>query len=47
MAPRKKAVPTIKKEIEKVLQEVLPTEKKYRCDFETWEEYYAYKGPKG
>ena len=43
MAARKKAVPVLKKKLEKPV----PTEKKHRCDFKTWEEYYAYKGPKG
>ncbi len=34
-----KAKPAAKKAVVK--------EKKYRCDFSTWEEYYKYDGPKG
>ena len=55
MAPRKSA--TVKKVVERevqpgvvseeVVEVPVPTEKKYRCDFKTWKEYAAYKGPKG
>jgi len=50
MAPRKSATdgtakPAVLKKEE--VKEVVPTEKKYRCDFKTWKEYEAYKGPKG
>ena len=41
----KKVVPR-KKEV-KPKEEVIPTEKKYRYQFNTWDEYHAYKGPKG
>ena len=45
MAPRKKVdgeVVPVKK-----IEEVVPTEKKYRYQFKSWDEYHAYKGPKG
>ena len=49
MAPRKKVdgevVPV--KKVTKPTEEVLPTEKKYRYQFKSWDEYHAYKGPKG
>ncbi len=48
MAPRKSA--TEKKEeqvVEEQPKEVIPTEKKNRCDFKDWDEYWSYKGPKG
>ena len=50
MAPRKSATEAVKKELEKreeVKVEVpVPTEEKSRCDFNNWEEYWSYKGPK-
>jgi len=49
MAPRKSAAE--KKEVEvkevKVEVETEVLQKKYRYDFKTWKEYWAYKGPKG
>ncbi len=50
MAPRKSA--TTEKKEEQVVEvqpkeEVIPTEKKYRYDFNDWDEYWSYKGPKG
>ena len=33
-----------KKKVEEVK---VPTEKKYRYQFKTWDEYYKYAGPKG
>ena len=49
MAPRKSA--TEKKEEvvvpEPKVEEVVPTELKYRYQFKSWDEYHAYKGPKG
>ncbi len=47
MAPRKSA--TEKKEVVEVKpkEEVITTEKKNRCDFKDWDEYWSYKGPKG
>ena len=46
MAPRKSATEAVKKELEKRVEEVIPTELKYRYQFENWEDYHAYKGPK-
>ena len=50
MAPRKSATDGTKKPEVLIVEEKvvpLPTEKKYRCDFNSWKEYEAYKGPKG
>ena len=59
MAPRKSATDGTKKPevlvvevqpeeaVEEKVVPALPTEKKYRCDFNSWKEYEAYKGPKG
>ncbi len=45
MAAPKKIAAT--EEVEKKEEVQVPKEKKYRCDFKTWKEYAAYKGPKG
>ncbi len=47
MAPRKSATEAVKKELEKKEAVPIPTEKKNRCDFKDWDEYWSYKGPKG
>ena len=48
MAARK--APTVKEQekvSEEVKEEKVPTELKYRYQFDTWDEYWSYKGPKG
>lgn len=45
MAARKKVQPKVEEKTEEV--KVESTVKKYRCDFNSWEEYHNYKGVKG